>query len=86
VVEFVKDMIMATKDHRAQDEPDAAIMNALDLNMRLEFQRNIDAWRNHMLVPQMLAPIGRWFLDAVWRRRRSAHQQRFGQLCGQISV
>ena len=31
----------------------------------LEFQRNIDAWRNHMLVPQMLAPIGRWFLDAA---------------------
>jgi lambda family phage portal protein len=31
----------------------------------LEFQRNIDAWRNHMLVPQMLAPIGRWFMDAA---------------------
>jgi predicted metal-dependent HD superfamily phosphohydrolase len=33
VVEFVKDMIMATKDHRAQDDPDAAIMIALDLNI-----------------------------------------------------
>jgi lambda family phage portal protein len=31
----------------------------------LEFQRNIDSWRNHMLVPQMLAPIGRWFMDAA---------------------
>jgi lambda family phage portal protein len=31
----------------------------------LEFQRNIDAWRNHMLIPQMLAPIGQWFLDAA---------------------
>jgi lambda family phage portal protein len=31
----------------------------------LEFQRNIDAWRNHMLVPQMLARIGRWFMDAA---------------------
>jgi capsid protein len=31
----------------------------------LEFQRNVDAWRNLMLVPQMLAPIGRWFLDAA---------------------
>ncbi len=31
----------------------------------LEYQRSIDGWRNHMLVPQMLAPIGAWFLDAV---------------------
>lgn len=33
VVEFVTDMIMATRDHRAQDDPDAAIMIALDLNI-----------------------------------------------------
>ena len=33
VVGFVNDMIMATKEHRAQDDPDAAIMIALDLNI-----------------------------------------------------
>ncbi|RWF52060.1 MAG: phage portal protein [Mesorhizobium sp.] len=31
----------------------------------LEFQRNIDAWRNFMLLPQMLQPIGKWFLDSA---------------------
>lgn len=31
----------------------------------LEMQRNIDAWRNFMLLPQMLYPIGKWFLDAA---------------------
>lgn len=31
----------------------------------LEFQRSIDSWRNHMLVPQMLYPIGQWFMEAV---------------------
>ncbi|MFM2172049.1 MAG: hypothetical protein RI957_2278 [Verrucomicrobiota bacterium] len=33
VIEFVNDMIMATKDHRAKDDPDAAIVIALDLNI-----------------------------------------------------
>ena len=33
VVGFVNDMIMATRDHRAQDDPDAAIMIALDLDI-----------------------------------------------------
>lgn len=33
VMEFVRDMIMATQDHRAMDDPDAAIMIALDLNI-----------------------------------------------------
>lgn len=31
----------------------------------LEFQRSIDAWRNHMLMPQFCEPVSRWFLDAV---------------------
>lgn len=31
----------------------------------LEMQRNIDAWRNFMLTPQMLQPVGKWFLDAA---------------------
>jgi lambda family phage portal protein len=31
----------------------------------LEFQRSIDAWRNFMLTPQMLHPVGKWFLDAA---------------------
>jgi lambda family phage portal protein len=31
----------------------------------IEFQRSIDSWRNHMLVPQMLYPIGKWFLDSA---------------------
>ncbi|WP_200952427.1 phage portal protein [Mesorhizobium sp. Root552] len=29
----------------------------------LEMQRNIDAWRNFMLIPQMLNPIGQAFLN-----------------------
>ncbi|PSJ55819.1 phage portal protein [Mesorhizobium soli] len=28
-------------------------------------QRNIDAWRNFMLLPQMMQPVGKWFLDAA---------------------
>ncbi|WP_274626566.1 phage portal protein [Arvimicrobium flavum] len=42
----------------------------------LEFQRSIDAWRNHMLIPQMCAPVANWFLDgaaAVLGRRYPAH-------------
>jgi lambda family phage portal protein len=30
----------------------------------LEFQRNIESWRWHMLVPQMLNPIWDWFVAA----------------------
>ena len=33
VVEFVRDMILATQDHQAKDDPDAAIVIALDLNI-----------------------------------------------------
>ncbi|MCF3935017.1 phage portal protein [Acuticoccus sp. M5D2P5] len=28
----------------------------------LEFQRSIDAWREHMLIPQFCHPVARWFL------------------------
>jgi lambda family phage portal protein len=31
----------------------------------LEFQRNIDAWREHMLLPQMCQKIGEWFFNAA---------------------
>jgi lambda family phage portal protein len=31
----------------------------------LEFQRSIDSWRDYMLIPQALAPIGKWFLEAA---------------------
>jgi len=31
----------------------------------LEFQRSIDSWRNHMLVPQMLHRIGAWFMEGA---------------------
>ena len=31
----------------------------------LEFQRNITVWTNHMLIPAMLTPIGRWFMGAA---------------------
>jgi len=31
----------------------------------LEFQRSIDAWRGHMLRPQLCDRIGQWFLDAA---------------------
>jgi lambda family phage portal protein len=31
----------------------------------LEFQRNISAAQNFMLLPQLCAPVGRWFLDAA---------------------
>ncbi|GJE27956.1 hypothetical protein LKMONMHP_2818 [Methylobacterium organophilum] len=30
----------------------------------LEFQRSIDTWRSHMLIPHACVGIGRWFLDA----------------------
>ncbi|MEN9990648.1 MAG: hypothetical protein RLZZ224_350 [Verrucomicrobiota bacterium] len=33
VIEFVHDMIIATQDHRAKDDPDAAMVIALDLNI-----------------------------------------------------
>jgi predicted metal-dependent HD superfamily phosphohydrolase len=33
VIEFVRDMILATKKHRAKDDMDAAIMIGLDLNI-----------------------------------------------------
>ncbi len=33
VVEFVRDMILATQDHRSKDDPDAAMVIALDLNI-----------------------------------------------------
>lgn len=31
----------------------------------LEFQRNISAAQNFMLVPQLCGPVGRWFLEAA---------------------
>lgn len=31
----------------------------------IEFQRNIDAWRWNMLIPQMLDPIARWVSEAA---------------------
>ena len=31
----------------------------------LEFQRNLDAWRWSMFVPQFCSPVFRWFLDGV---------------------
>lgn len=30
----------------------------------LEFQRSIDSWRKHMLVPQLCAPIGKVFVES----------------------
>ena len=30
----------------------------------LEMQRNVDVWRWHLLAPQFLAPLERWFLEA----------------------
>lgn len=33
VVEFVRDMILATQDHQSKNDPDAAIVIALDLNI-----------------------------------------------------
>lgn len=32
----------------------------------LEFQRSIDAWRNHMLMPQFCARVAQWTLDAAF--------------------
>lgn len=31
----------------------------------LEFQRSIDTWRGHMLIPHACVGIGRWFLEAA---------------------
>jgi lambda family phage portal protein len=32
----------------------------------LEFQRSIDAWRNHMLIPQLCQRVAQWALDAAF--------------------
>lgn len=31
----------------------------------LEFQRSVDQWRWHMLIPHLCEPIGRWFREAA---------------------
>lgn len=31
----------------------------------IEFQRSVDAWRHHMLAPQLLEPVARWTLDSA---------------------
>jgi lambda family phage portal protein len=31
----------------------------------IEFQRSVDQWRWHMLIPHLCEPIGRWFCEAA---------------------
>lgn len=31
----------------------------------LEFQRSIDAWRHHMMIPQLCTALERWFMDGA---------------------
>ena len=70
VIEFVNDMIMATQDHLAHDDPDAAIMIALDLNI---FARS----------PQRYAAYEKLLREeAAGQEDRSYDQQRLAYLQG----
>jgi predicted metal-dependent HD superfamily phosphohydrolase len=71
VVEFVNDMIMATKDHRSQDDPDAAMMIALDLNIFARSPQRYAAYERQVREECAAVP------GEIYRSQRSAWLQGF---------
>lgn len=71
VMEFVRDMIMATKDHRAMDDPDAAIMIALDLNIFARSPQRFAAYEKQVREECAAVP------EEIYRSQRLAWLQGF---------
>ena len=57
VIEFVSDMIMATKDHRSNDDEDAAIMVALDLNILARDQKRYAEYESQIREEYASVPL-----------------------------
>jgi predicted metal-dependent HD superfamily phosphohydrolase len=57
VIEFVSDMIMATKDHRSNDDEDAAIMVALDLNIFARDQKRYAEYESQIREEYASVPL-----------------------------
>jgi predicted metal-dependent HD superfamily phosphohydrolase len=57
VIEFVHDMIMATQDHSAKDDPDAAIMIALDLNIFARSPQRYGAYEKQLREESASVPF-----------------------------
>lgn len=60
VIEFVHDMIMATQQHRAQDDPDAAIMIALDLNIFARSPQRYMAYEKQLREESASVPMSEY--------------------------
>ena len=71
VMEFVRDMIMATQDHRAMDDPDAAIMIALDLNIFARSPQRYAAYEKQVREECAAVP------EEIYRSQRIAWLQGF---------
>jgi predicted metal-dependent HD superfamily phosphohydrolase len=71
VIEFVHDMILSTQDHLAKDDPDAAIMIALDLNIFARSPQRYAAYEKQLREESAAVPM------AEYAPRRAALLQRF---------
>ncbi len=60
VIEFVRDMIMATKEHRANDDMDAAIMIALDLNIFARSPQRYAAYEKQVREESASVPMSEY--------------------------
>lgn len=60
VIEFVRDMIMATKEHRSNDDVDAAIMIALDLNIFARSPQRYAAYEKQVSEESAAVPMSEY--------------------------
>jgi predicted metal-dependent HD superfamily phosphohydrolase len=60
VVEFVRDMILATAEHRSHDDPDAAIMIALDLNIFARSPQRYAAYEKQLRDESAAVPMAEY--------------------------
>jgi predicted metal-dependent HD superfamily phosphohydrolase len=57
VIEFVHDMILSTQDHLTKDDPDAAIMIALDLNIFARSPQRYGAYEKQLREESAAVPM-----------------------------
>lgn len=60
VIEFVHDMILSTQDHLAKDDPDAAIMIALDLNIFARSPQRYAAYEKQLREESAAVPMAEY--------------------------
>jgi predicted metal-dependent HD superfamily phosphohydrolase len=60
VIEFVHDMILSTQDHLAKDDPDAAIMIALDLNIFARSPQRYAAYEIQLREESSAVPLAEY--------------------------